>query len=419
LGVIPLTNGWLRPRRRLRPGTAAFSALIGLLAALPTFGIDMILPSLPDTATALRVPSSAIGSAMGVYLLSLGVALLVYGPLSDRLGRRPIIIGGCLLLIGGSLGCIAAQTLPQLLLGRAVQGFGAAGPGLAALAIVRDVSEGETARARMSFVVLVINVVPMIAPTVGAAMMVLGGWRLIHAAPIAASLVVLAAVRHVDETARLTPSLGLNARAVLQSYAHILADPVFRGNALCNAAAAGAVFAYITGSALVFIDAFGFSPQTYGILFGASSLSVMAGAFLNGRLVARGGRPRQAIGAGLALATAVAAILMGAALAGSPSPGPVIVAMVGTALAFGLISPNALHGATESMPEAAGAASGVAVCLQMLVGALASDGVARTFDGRSALSMAVVMLGACLAAIAAIASLPSPAAGRSMPRFRS
>lgn len=411
--MIPLANGWIRPRGRLRPGTAAFSALIGLLAALPTFGIDMILPSLPDTAAALRVPSSAIGSAMGIYLLSLGIALLVYGPLSDRLGRRPNIIGGCLLLIGGSLGCLAAQTLPQLLLGRAVQGFGAAGPGLAAMAIVRDVSEGETARARMSFVVFVINVVPMIAPTVGAALMGLGGWRLIHAAPIAASL---AAVRHVDETARLTPSPGLNARAVLQGYARILADPVFRGNALCNAASAGAVFAYITGSALVFIDAFGVSPQTYGIVFGASSLSVMAGAFLNARLVARGGRPRQAIGAGLALATAVAAILMGAALAGRPSPVPVVVAMVGTALAFGLISPNALHGATEPMPEAAGAASGVAICLQMLAGALASDGVARTFDGRSALSMAAVMLGACLAAIAAIASLPSPAAGRSMPR---
>ncbi|KNY22316.1 multidrug effflux MFS transporter [Methylobacterium sp. ARG-1] len=414
--MIPLTDGWIRPRRRLRPGTAAFSALIGLLAALPTFGIDMILPSLPDTAAALRVPSSAIGSAMGIYLLSLGIALLVYGPLSDRLGRRPTIIGGCLLLIGGSLGCLAAQTLPQLLLGRAVQGFGAAGPGLAAMAIVRDVSEGETARARMSFVVLVINVVPTIAPTVGAALMGLGGWRLIHAAPIAASLAALVAVRHVDETARCTPSPGLNARAVLQGYARILADPVFRGNALCNAASAGAVFAYITGSALVFIDAFGVSPQTYGIVFGASSLSVMAGAFLNGRLVARGGRPRQAIGAGLALATAVAAILMGSALAGRPSPGPVVVAMVGTALAFGLISPNALHGATEPMPEAAGAASGVAICLQMLVGALASDGVARTFDGRSALSMAAVMLGACLAAIAAIASLPSPAAGRSKPR---
>ena len=414
--MIPLTDGWIRPRGRLRPGTAAFSALIGLLAALPTFGIDMILPSLPDTAAALRVPSSAIGSAMGIYLLSLGIALLVYGPLSDRLGRRPTIIGGCLLLIGGSLGCLAAQTLPQLLLGRAVQGFGAAGPGLAAMAIVRDVSEGETARARMSFVVLVINVVPMIAPTVGAALMGLGGWRLIHAAPIAASLAALVAVRHVDDTARLTPSPGLNARAVLQGYARILADPVFRGNALCNAASAGAVFAYITGSALVFIDAFGVSPQTYGIVFGASSLSVMAGAFLNGRLVARGGRPRQAIGAGLALATAVAAILMGAALAGRPSPVPVVVAMVGTALAFGLISPNALHGATEPMPEAAGAASGVAICLQMLAGALASDGVARIFDGRSALSMAAVMLGACLAAIAAIASLPSPAAGRSMPR---
>jgi DHA1 family bicyclomycin/chloramphenicol resistance-like MFS transporter len=398
---------------RIRPGSAAFSALLGLLAALPTFGIDMILPSLSDTAAALHVPATAMGAAMGVYLLGLGGALLVYGPASDRLGRKPAIVCGCLLLIGGSLGCGTARTLPHFLLFRALQGVGAAGPGMAVLAMVRDLFAGEAARARMSFVVLTINVVPMVAPTLGAGLMDLGGWRLIHAVPIAAALAALAAIRHIDEPLLRVTGSGPAATGILCGYGRILASRAFLGHALCNAAAAGAVFAYITGSALVFIDAFGFSPLAYGLIFGASSLSVMGGAFLNGRLGTRGIGPSRVIGAGLALAMVSAAILLAAALAWPPDAPPVIAAMVGVALAFGLVSPNAMHGATELSPQAAGSASAVAVFLQMGGAAIASDLVARFFDGRSALSMAAVMLGCCLAATIAYAGLARPAGRQS------
>jgi MFS transporter, DHA1 family, multidrug resistance protein len=395
-------------RPRIRPGSAAFSALLGLLAALPTFGIDMILPSLSDTATALHVPATAMGAALGVYLLGFGGALLVYGPVSDRLGRKPAIVCGCLLLVVGSLGCGAARTLPDFLLFRALQGIGAAGPGMAVLAMVRDLFEGEAARARMSFVVLTINVVPMVAPTVGAGLMDLGGWRLIHAAPVAAALAALVAIRHIDEPLQRAAGPG-PASGILRGYGRILASRVFLGHALCNAAAAGAVFAYITGSALVFVDALGLSPLAYGLVFGASSLSVMVGAFLNGRLAARGVPPPRVIAAGLVLATGAASLLLVAALARPPAGLPVVAAMVGVALAFGLVSPNAVHGATERSPEAAGAASAVAVFLQMLGAAVASDLVARFFDGRSALSMAAVMLGCSLAAAAAHVGLARPA----------
>jgi len=393
------------PRPRIRPDSRAFSALLGLLAALPTFGIDMILPSLSETAAALHVPAAAMGGAMAVYLLGLGAALLVYGPVSDRLGRRPAIICGCLLLIGGSLGCAAARTLPQLLLFRAIQGIGAAGPGMAVLAMVRDLFAEEAARARMSFVVLTINVVPMVAPTLGASLMGLGGWRLIHVAPLAAALTTLALIPQVAETLHRA---GSKPAGILRAYRGILARRVFLGHALCNAAAAGAVFAYITGSALVFIDALGFSPSAYGLVFGASALSVMAGAALSSRLAARGISPARVIGAGLAGATLLATLLLVDALACPPAAAPVIAAMAGTGLAFGLVSPNALHGATEAAPEAAGTAGAIAIGLQMVGAALGSDLVARLFDGRSALSMAAVMLGGCLAAIAAFAGLAHP-----------
>ncbi|MCJ2050695.1 Bcr/CflA family efflux MFS transporter [Methylobacterium sp. J-070] len=394
-------------RARIHPDSRAFSALLGLLAALPTFGIDMILPSLSETAAALHVPAAAMGAAMAVYLLGLGAALLVYGPVSDRLGRRPAIVCGCLLLIGGSIGCAASRTLPHFLLFRAVQGIGAAGPGMAVFAMVRDLFAGEAARARMSFVVLTVNVVPMVAPTLGAGLMDVGGWRLIHAAPTAAALAVLAVIPQVAETLPRSPCPA--PAGILRSYRGILAGRVFLGHALCNAAAAGAVFAYITGSALVFIGALGFSPSAYGLVFGASSLSVMASAALNGRLAARGIGPHRVIGAGLAGATLLAAMLLVDALACPPAAAPVIAAMVGMGLAFGLVSPNAIHGATAAAPEAAGTAGAVALCLQMVGAAVASDLVARFFDECSALSMAAAMLGGCFAAIAAYAGLARPA----------
>lgn len=134
----------------------------------------------------------------------------------------------------------------------------------------------------------------------------------------------------------------------------------------------------------------------------------MGGAFLSGRIAACGVRSRRVVGAGLALATAAAAILLVATLAGQPAALPVCAAMVGVVLALGLVSPIAQHEATERSPEAAGATSAVAIFLQMGGVAIASDLVARFFDGRSALSMAVVMLGCCLMACAAYAGLARP-----------
>jgi DHA1 family bicyclomycin/chloramphenicol resistance-like MFS transporter len=171
----------------------------------------------------------------------------------------------------------------------------------------------------------------------------------------------------------------------------------------------GAVYAYITESSLFFIDALGFSPERYGLIFGASSLSVMGGAYLNGRLSGLGLSVGRATVLGLALATLVAAILFIAALTRSSSPLPVVVAMVGVALAFGLISPNAVHAAMQPMPEIAGSASAVAILLQTAVAAVSSDLVAQLFDERTALSMAGVMLGFCLIAAGFHAGLARPA----------
>jgi DHA1 family bicyclomycin/chloramphenicol resistance-like MFS transporter len=183
------------------PRSFTFTLLLGLLSALPTFGIDMILPTLSATGSALGVPPSQVGLAMSVYLLSLGAALLVYGPVSDRFGRKPIVLFGCTLVIVASIGCMCSQSLSQLLICRALQGAGASGPGMAAITMVGDLFDEAVARAKMSYVVFAINIVPMVAPTVGAALLVAGGWRVIYLAPVAAGLVLLLAMWGFPESA--------------------------------------------------------------------------------------------------------------------------------------------------------------------------------------------------------------------------
>jgi MFS transporter, DHA1 family, multidrug resistance protein len=394
---------------RIHPNSFAFTLLLGLLSALPTFGIDMILPTLTATGTALGAPPSDVGMAMSTYLLALGVSLLVYGPISDHFGRKPIVVFGCWLVIVASIGCIFAQSLPQLLVFRALQGAGASGPAMGAVTMVRDLFDGAVARAKMSYLVFAVNIVPMVAPTVGAMLLAFGGWRVIYLVPIAAGLVLLPAMRSVPESATIDPGARLRPMTIARDYIRVLMHPVCLGNILCNAAAAGAVFAYITGSSLFFINALGLTPNQYGLIFGVSSISVMAGASLNKHLGAWGVSPGPMIAIGLGVATALAGLLLIMAIAGGKSIFVVMLVMIGVAVSFGLISPNAMNGAMQPMPQIAGSVTAVLVFVQMIAAATSSALVARLFDGHSAFSMALVMSFCCVLAIAAYVCIAQPA----------
>jgi DHA1 family bicyclomycin/chloramphenicol resistance-like MFS transporter len=394
---------------RIDPDSSVFTLLLGLLSSLPTFGIDMILPSLSAAGADLGAAPADVGLAMSVYLLSLGAALLVYGPVSDRFGRKPIVVFGCALVIIASLGCIFARSLPQLLFFRALQGAGASGPGMAAVTIVSDLFDGPAARAKLSNVVFAINIVPTIAPTVGAALLAVGSWRAIYLVPIAGGSVLLGAMAAFSESARIDPNIRLSPAAIICDYLRVLGNPLCVGYLLCNAASAGAVFAYITGSSLFFINALGLSANQYGLIFGTSSLSVMIGTLVNKRLDRWGVSPDQMIAMGLALSTALATCLLVMAIAGGRSIAVVVSVMIGVALSFGLISPNAMDRALRPMPDIAGSISAVMAFVQMIAAAASSALVAALFDGRSALSMAVVMLSFCLLAIASYVGVVGPA----------
>jgi MFS transporter, DHA1 family, multidrug resistance protein len=202
---------------QIQPTSFAFMLLLGLLAAVPYSGIDINLPALAATGATLDVSTSGVGLTMSAFMLSLAAAPLVFGPVSDRFGRKPVVAFGVALFVVASLACAIAQSLPALLICRFVQGVGAAGTAMT-FAIIRDLFNETTARTKIANVVVAINVVTVIAPTAGAALLTIGGWRSIYAIQAGiGALLLLAVVLGFAESARIDPTNRLAPAIVIRS----------------------------------------------------------------------------------------------------------------------------------------------------------------------------------------------------------
>jgi DHA1 family bicyclomycin/chloramphenicol resistance-like MFS transporter len=397
---------------QIQRASFAFTLLLGFLASVPYSGIDINLPALAATGAALGASPSDVGLTMSAFMLSLAAAPLIYGPVSDRYGRKPVIVCGVTLFVIGSLACALAQSLPALLVCRFVQGVGAAGTTMT-FAIIRDLFDGNTARTKIANVVIAINVVTVIAPTAGSALLALGSWRLIYAVQAATGLVLLLAVLlGFTESAKIDPANRLLPSAVVRSYLRVLTHPISFGYILVGAAGGATVFAYVTGSSLFFIGVVGLRPEQYGLIFSACSAAVMSGAFLDSRLGSWGISPAHVLMIGLALLAAAAGLLLAMTLAGWTPPPLVASLLMAVALAFGLSMPNVMNATMRPLPEIAGAVGAAAGSIQMTAGAISSGLVAVLYDGRSALSMTAVMAMCSLLAVILYLLVARPAERR-------
>lgn len=384
---------------RIHPTSFAFTLLLGFLAAVPYSGIDINLPALAATGATLGASPSEVGLTMSAFMLSLAVAPLVYGPVSDRVGRKPVVVFGLALFIIASLACAVAQSLPMLLICRFIQGVGAASTTMT-FAIIRDLFGETTARPKIANVVIAINVVTVIAPSAGAALLSLGNWRLIYAIQAAVALVLIVAVLlGFGETAKIAPDSRLAPSAVIKDYLRVLTHPVSLAFILVGAAGGATVFAYVTGSSLFFIGVVGLRPDQYGMIFSACSAAVMCGAFLDGRLGRRGVTSAGVLTIGLALLFSAASALLAMTVAGWTPPVLLAAFLMTVALAFGLSMPNIVNATMQPLPDIAGAVGAAAGSIQMTTGAIASGLVAALFDGRSPLSMTAVMAASSLLAL--------------------
>jgi len=397
----------------VKPRSLAFTLLLGALVTLASFATDMGLPVLAATAESLNVSPARAALTFSVFMAGFALGPLVFGPLSDHFGRRPMLLGGvAVFTLFGALATFA-RSLESLLLYRVLMGIGAGTAQVLVLAMVRDLFSGQEARTQQSYVNMAGGIAPIIAPTLGVSIAALGGWRAIYGALAAGGLVLLVvAVRFLHETAPRHAAMTLTLRRTLSNYARVIRHPVSLGYAAVVALGFGCLFAYVSGSSLVVIGLMGASQRTYGLLFACTALGLMAGSFTNAQLSRRGASHTRIITVGLTVIAATTTTLVLLTLAGALRLWTFIPLLMAGNVAHGVVRPNAAQGALEPMPEIVGVASALLGGLQMVAGALASAIAASLFDGRSALAMTGTMAVCAVGALGTFLLVVRPAERR-------
>lgn len=369
--------------------------LVIWLAALVAFGplsIDMYLPSLPQIAEELAAPQSRIQQTITFFLAGFSVGMLLYGPLSDRFGRRRLLIGGISLYLLASIGCALADTADSLLLWRTVQALGGAAASVLARAIVRDLFALNEAAKILSQMHLITMVATLLAPLVGGYLILLSGWRTLFGVLfVLAGVCLLAVLLKVPET--LPPERrGKSVAGAFKAFGFILGQRRALGYILCMGMAFAGMFTYITASPFIYIDYFGVSPQAYAWLFALNIGGIMVVTFLNARLVTRLG-PQTLLwgGASLALIAGLALAVLGSSGLGGVYA--VVVCLLLFISVTGLMSANAIASLLSLYPHYAGAAAGLAVAVQFGLGTALSALTSLLHDG-SPTPMSLV-IGAC------------------------
>lgn len=341
------------------------------MSALGPMALNIFLPSMPGLAQQFGVEYGTVQLTLTLYLVGLSLAQLVYGPLSDRHGRRPVLLWGMALFLVGSLICTFAPSIEALMLGRMLQAIGGCAGLVLGRAIVRDLYDRDRSAAMIGYVTMAMTLAPMLAPALGGYLDIWLGWRSSFAfCSIAGAVVTLWVALVLPET--LAPGGGGEGfSGLLRGYRDLLRSPAFCGYAFQTAFTSGMFFAFIAGAPFVVVTVLGLPPSSYGLWFVVVSAGYLAGNFLTGRFSVRFGVDRMiAAGATIALLGIAAQAIIG--WLGLLSLPAIFLPMAVVALSNGLTLPNGIAGAVSINPRAAGAAAGLSGALQMLTGAAAA-----------------------------------------------
>jgi MFS transporter, DHA1 family, multidrug resistance protein len=385
-----------------RPGPLVLA--LAALAALAPLSMHIFLPALPVIAVDFAVDSGTAQLVLSVALFTIALANLVYGPLSDRYGRRSVMFGGLLVFLVGSGIAALAPDINVLIGGRVLQGIGASAGMVVGRAVLRDLYDRETAARLMAYTVTALVVAPMVAPLIGGLLLDFSGWRTIFIfSGGLAVLVLLVAMPRVPETL-LERLPGTGARGFFGAFWSLLRVPAFRGYVGLCSFGMGMFMAFIGAAPYVTIDVLGRPPTEFGLYFMLVSLGFMGGTLTTARLTARVGLERMLI-VGSSLGLLFGLVLIGMVAAGIWTTWSFFLPGAGMAFANGLVMPNAQSAAISVNPRLAGSASGITGFLQMGTGALFAQAAGSLQDG-TPWPMAVLMLVASIMALLSILILP-------------
>lgn len=361
--------------------------MLGAIVALAPLSIDLYLPSLPTIQQHYAADAASAQLTLSAYFLGLALGQLIYGPVSDRIGRRAPLFFGLSLYVLAALGCAVAPNIESLIVLRLAQALGGCAGMVIVRAIVRDLYPPQEMARVLSSLMLVMGIAPVLAPAMGGLLFAVLGWQAIFLilATYGSLCLLLTALRLPETLAR--PGDPLRIGGILRSYGRMLRHRRFMGYALSGAIAQSGLFAYIAVSAFVFIGLYEFSPTQYGFMFGVNAFGLILGSQLNNRLLrhARSERVLRAAMQVYAVSGCVMALMVLADIGGWIGVSiPLFVCIASLGFTF----PNSTAVALAPFGDRAGLAAALLGTLQYGLAAAVSATIAHLHDG-TAVPMAV------------------------------
>nr|WP_282563211.1 Bcr/CflA family efflux MFS transporter [Gymnodinialimonas phycosphaerae] len=369
-----------------------------LMTALSVLTLNMFLPALPAMGESFGVSEAVMGLAISGYMACAAVFQMSLGALSDRIGRRPVLLGVLALYVVTSLVCLSAQSIEVFLVARAVQAVAVAG-GVLSSAVVRDLYDGRMAAAKLGTIATAMAIAPMLAPILGGFLDAWFGWRAIFAAYTIFGLAAFVLIwADLGETKQRDPARQAGRVTAL------LKEPVFWAYTCVLGFSVGAFFTFLTGAPFVASQVFGLSSDQIGLVLGSITLGYMLGAGISARTVERvGAMPLILVGRGLPLVSLVAALAV--FLAGFGTLWVLFAATMTVGFGNGLTVANANAGALAVRPEMAGTAAGLAGAFVLVTGAVLAGLTTMVLSAQATPARLILLMVAAVAVSMAAALL--------------
>jgi DHA1 family bicyclomycin/chloramphenicol resistance-like MFS transporter len=382
-------------------GFAEFVAMVASFIALNAFAIDMMLPALPDIGHALNIVRENDRQAvLTVFLIGFAVGQLAVGPLADRFGRKPVLLAGLVIYIGGALLCAVVPDFTTLLAARLVSGLGAASSRVVIVAVVRDCYGGRRMASVMSFAMMIFIAVPVFAPSVGQVVVLLWPWQAIFLllAAAGAATMVWCAMR-LPETLRAAHRRRINARDLAAAFGTLATNRQTLGYTLAGGIMQGGLYAFLFSAQQVLGEYYRLGPY-FPLAFAAATVTISLSSFLNARLVGRLGM--RAISHGASLAFLALGLVFGVpVLWGGLAFAPFMAILSAVTFLIGLTFANFNALAMEPQGRIAGTASSFLGATTTGIAVVIGGAVAYAYDG-SLRPLALGYVGAGLAVVAVL-----------------